>query len=333
LVTGGAGYVGSHTAKALARAGHTCVTFDNLSTGHRDFVRWGPLVEGDVRDDAALDAAFSEHRVDAVLHFAARAYVGESVSEPSRYYDINIGGTRTLLDAMVRARVKRIVFSSSCAVYGAHGIEPIAERQPTNPINPYGFSKLACERMMDDYEVAHGVRSARLRYFNAAGADPEREIGEHHDPEPHLIPLVLDAAAGRSPRINVFGVDYPTHDGTAVRDYVHVVDLAAAHIAATERLLGGGGSIALNLGAGEGKSVRETILAAESVTGRRIPSLDAPRRRGDPPVLIADTTLAQRTLNWKPARSHLETILRDAWAWSQKRFGDPRAVATAQTVQ
>lgn len=321
IIVGGAGYVGSHCVKALAKAGHTCITLDNLSTGHREFARWGPLIEADVRDAAALDATFQRHKIDAVLHFAARAYVGESVTSPGLYYDVNVNGTRTLLDAMVRAGIGRIVFSSTCAVYGAQGDSAITEDLPKSPINPYGFSKLVCERMMDDFETGHGLRSVRLRYFNAAGADPDGEIGEHHDPETHLIPLVLDAAAGRRPSISVFGTDYDTPDGTAVRDYIHVQDLAAAHVAATERLLAGGGTLAVNLGTGAGVSVREVIHAAKTVTGRGIPAVDSPRRAGDPARLVANADLARRELGWTPMRSDLPTLLKDAWSWSQKRFG------------
>lgn len=322
LVTGGAGYIGSHTVKALAQAGHTCLTYDNLSTGHRDFVRWGPLIEGDIRDAGTLESVFAAHAIDAVVHFAAVAYVGESVRDPGRYYDININGTRTLLDVMVRARVGRMVFSSSCAVYAARGDAPLTERDAVGPVNPYGFSKLVCEQMLADYETAHGLRSIRLRYFNAAGADPDGEIGEHHDPETHLIPLVLDAAAGRRDAIAVFGSDYATRDGTAVRDYVHVSDLAAAHVTAAEHLVAGADSALFNLGTGTGASVREVIDAARRVTGRRIGSVDAARRPGDHPVLVAGAEQARQDLSWRPQRSDLETVLRDAWAWSQSRFGD-----------
>ena len=252
LITGGAGYVGSHCAKALAAAGHEGVVFDSLLFGHREHVRWGELIEGDIRDAAALDAVFAAHRIDAVMHFAALAYVGESVTAPGRYYDVNVHGTRVLLDAMMRAGVGAIVFSSSCAIYGEPTRIPISERTPLNPINPYGFSKLVCERMMDDFGRAHGLRSARLRYFNASGADLAAEIGEDHDPETHLIPLVLDAALGRRPAVTVFGTDYPSPDGTAIRDYVHVSDLAAAHSAALDYLRQGGSSAFLNLGSGRG---------------------------------------------------------------------------------
>lgn len=327
FVTGGAGYVGSHAVKALAEAGHACLTYDNLSTGHRDFVRWGPLIEADIRDADALNRVFAAHAIDAVLHFAAAAYVEESMRDPGRYYDININGTRTLLDAMVRRGVKAVVFSSSCAIYGAHGRDPITERDAAHPVNPYGFSKLACERMFSDYRAAHGVRSICLRYFNAAGADPSGAIGEHHDPETHLIPLVLDAAAGRRKAVTVFGTDYETHDGTAVRDFVHVSDLAAAHVSAAQRLLAGADSATFNLGTGKGASVREVINSAQAVTGRRICSVDAPRREGDPAVLVASPDQARRHLGWTPQRSDLETMLRDAWAWSQARFRAPATPA------
>jgi len=244
LITGGAGYVGSHCAKALAVAGHDGVVFDNLLFGHRESVRWGPLIEGDIRDASALESVFSEYRFDAVMHFAALAYVGESVTAPGQYYDVNVHGTQTLLNTMVRAGVPLLIFSSSCAIYGEPDNMPISESTAPNPINPYGFSKLICERMMDDFGYAHGIRSARLRYFNAAGADPTAEIGEDHDPETHLIPLVLDAACGRRADVTVFGTDYPTTDGTAVRDYVHVDDLARAHVLALQHLLDNGDTIA-----------------------------------------------------------------------------------------
>jgi UDP-arabinose 4-epimerase len=321
LITGGAGYVGSHCAKELAEAGHEGIVFDNLLFGHREFVRWGSLIEGDIRDRAALDAVFSAHRFDAVMHFAALAYVGESVTAPGRYYDVNIQGTRTLLDAMVQAGVPAIVFSSSCATYGEPETMPITEGTRQDPINPYGFTKFVCERMMDDFGRAHGVRSARLRYFNAAGADPSAEIGEDHSPETHLIPLVLDAASGVRPAVQVFGTDYPTPDGTALRDYVHVSDLARAHVGAVQHLLGGGESIAVNLGTGEGVSVRQVIDTVQEVTGQEVPVRDAPRRPGDPSVLVADPNLAREVLGWASERSDLVTIIADAWRWHSKRFG------------
>jgi UDP-arabinose 4-epimerase len=320
LITGGAGYVGSHCAKALAAAGHQGVVLDNLARGHRDFVRWGPLFEGDIRDAAALEAVLRAHRIEAVMHFAAFAYVAESVTQPGNYYDVNVHGTRVLLDAMVRAGVPRIVFSSSCAIYGEPRAVPIVESTRPDPINPYGFTKLACERMLDDFGRAHGLRSARLRYFNAAGAEGSAEIGEDHNPESHLIPLILDAALGGS-AILVFGTDYKTLDGTAVRDYVHVCDLARAHVLALAHLLDGGSSIALNLASGRGSSVREVIETARRVTERRIDTHGAPRRPGDPAVLVADAALARKVLGWSAERSDLATIVADAWRWHRQRFG------------
>lgn len=296
---------------------------DSLAMGHRAFVRWGPLLEGDIRDAAALEAAFALHPVDAVMHFAALAYVGQSVTDPGRYYDVNIGGTRTLLDAMVKAGVRRIVFSSSCAVYGEPDAVPIGEATPRAPINPYGFTKHACEHMLDDFGRAHGVRSMRLRYFNAAGADPDAEIGEDHSPETHLIPLVLDAATGRRDAVAVFGGDYPTPDGTAVRDYVHVADLADAHVRALAYLLAGGETGAVNLGSGTGASVAEVIDAARRAIGREVPFRMAPRRPGDPARLVADPSLARTLLGWRTQRSDLPTLMADAWRWHQRRFGAP----------
>ena len=320
LITGGAGYVGSHCAKALASSGHEAVVFDNLSSGHRQFVRWGELMEGDVRDADTLDAVFSARRVDAVMHFAALAYVGESITVPGRYYDINVGGTRTLLDAMVRAGVRAIVFSSSCAIYGEPDRIPIVESTRPDPINPYGFTKIVCERMMDDFGRAYGIKSARLRYFNAAGADPAGKIGEDHTPETHLIPLVLNAALGVIPAVEVYGTDYQTPDGTAIRDYVHVSDLGRAHVAALEHLLRGGDTIAVNLASGRGASVREVIDMGRKITGLQIDARDAPRRPGDPPMLVADASLAEDLLGWSAERSDLATIIGDAWRWHKTRL-------------
>ena len=252
LITGGAGYVGSHCAKALALAGHEGIVFDNLQFGHPEFVRWGKLIKGDIRDATVLDAAFAANRIDAVMHFVALAYVGDLVAAPSPYYDVNVRGTHVLLDAMVRAGVHTIVFSSSCAIYGEPKCRWINESLPLNPINPYGFTKLVCERMMDDYGRAYGLKSVRLRYFNAAGADPTAEIGEDHNPETHLIPLALDTAAGVKPEVKIFGTDYSTPDGTAIRDYVHVCDLAHAHLLALQYLFDRGETIAVNLGSGRG---------------------------------------------------------------------------------
>jgi UDP-glucose-4-epimerase GalE len=331
LITGGAGYVGSHCVKALSNAGHNCLVLDNMSTGHRAFVRWGQLLEGDIRDPAMLDLVFSKHRIDAVMHFAALAYVGESVSTPSRYYDVNIHGTRVLLDAMVRAGVLKIIFSSSCAIYGEPDRIPIVESTPLNPINPYGFTKLACERMMDDFERAYDLKSVRLRYFNAAGADSNAEIGEDHDPETHLIPLIFDAAMGRTPCVQVFGNDYPTPDGTAIRDYIHVSDLARAHVLALGHIFSGGNTIAVNLASGQGTSVQQAIEKACEVTALKIATQDLPRRPGDPPILVAKATRARDLLGWLPERSDLATIMTDAWRWYRDRFKGVKGATAVNT--
>ena len=318
LVTGGAGYIGSHACKTLARAGYRPVVYDNLSRGHREAVRWGPLVEGDIADSSRLGAAIKEHQVTAVMHFAALAYVGESVGDPALYYRNNLGGSLSLLEAMRETGVGEIVFSSSCATYGTPDTVPIRETAPQHPVNPYGETKLAIERALHWYGPAYGIRSVSLRYFNAAGADPDGEIGECHEPETHLVPLVLAAALGRRPAIEVFGTDYPTPDGTAIRDYIHVDDLADAHLRALERLRAGGDSIALNLGTGRGHSVREVIAAAEAISGRKIAVREAPRRPGDPPALVADPSLAAETLGWQAQHSDLDTILRTALAWHRR---------------
>jgi UDP-arabinose 4-epimerase len=314
FVTGGAGYIGSHCCKALAERGFEPVVFDDLSMGHRNAVRWGPLIEGDMRDADALKAAMRETGPAAVLHFAARTLVGESTAHPERYYAVNVGGTLNLLDAMREAEVPALVFSSTCAVYGEPERVPITEDMPLRPVNPYGATKAACERMMEDFEHAYQTRSVRLRYFNAAGADPAAEIGEWHAPETHLIPLIFDAVLARRPPISIFGTDYPTPDGTAERDYIHVMDLAEAHIAALCRLLDGGASAAINLGSGRAASVREVIRAVESVTGRTVPAVEAPRRAGDPPALVADASAAAELLGWR-ARANLAQIVEDAWRW------------------
>lgn len=319
LITGGAGYIGAHCAKALARAGHEGVVFDSLLYGRREFVRWGPLIVGDVRDAGALRAALSLYRFDAVLHFAALAHVGQSLADPDGYYDVNVNGTRNLLRAMREADVAKIVFSSTCAVYGEAPSLPIAERSPLAPINPYGFTKFACERMMDDFGAAYGLKSVRLRYFNAAGADPDGEIGEDHDPETHLIPLAIGAALGQRPPLRILGVDYPTPDGTAIRDYIHVTDLAEAHVRALDYLIGEGETMAVNLGAGRGVSVGEIVAGVEKITGRSVPREAAARRLGDPAVLIADPAEARDTLGWIATRSRLDDILRDAAAWHSRR--------------
>ncbi|MGC9954257.1 MAG: UDP-glucose 4-epimerase GalE [Rhizomicrobium sp.] len=330
LITGGAGYVGSHCAKALCSAGHECVIFDDLSSGRRDFVRWGPLVEADIRDSTALDHIFSVQQIDAVLHFAALSSVAESMAHPGRYHDINVHGTQVLLDAMVRARVGVLVFSSSCAIYGEPEHVPITEASTCHPVNPYGVSKLTCERMMDDFGKVHGIKSVRLRYFNAAGADAGSELGEDHDSESRLIPLALDALTGRRPALSLYGSDYSTPDGTAIRDYIHVSDLADAHLRGLQRLLDGGDTIALNLGTGTGASVRQVLDTIWHVTGRVVPVQRAPRRPGDPAMLVADAKKAKEFFGWSPERSDLKTIVSDAWRWHRKRFQRADALGSGQ---
>ncbi|SET81474.1 UDP-glucose 4-epimerase GalE [Oceanicella actignis] len=315
LVTGGAGYIGAHACKALRAAGHEPVALDDLRTGWREAVRFGPLIEADLNDLDATRAALAQARPDAVMHFAALSNVGESVRSPGLYWRNNVGGSLNLLEAMVETGVRAIVFSSTAATYGEPDVELIDEDQPQRPINPYGASKLAVERMLDDFEAAHGLRTAALRYFNVAGADPEAEIGERHQPETHLIPLVLDAAAGAREALSIFGRDYDTPDGTCVRDYVHVWDLIEAHLLALERLMGGARGIRLNLGVGRGHSVREVIEAAERVLGRRVPVRDAPRRPGDPSRLVCDGSRARAELGWEPRLSTLERMIADAWRW------------------
>ncbi len=321
LVTGGAGYIGSHTAKALARAGHEPVVFDNLAHGHREAVRWGPLIEGDLSDRRTLAEAFRHHKITAVMHFAALIAVGESVADPRAYYWNNVVGTLHLLDAMLDAGVKQIVFSSSAAVYGNPRENSIPENHPQRPINPYGETKRAMEAALKGYGDAYDIQWVALRYFNAAGADLEGDLGERHHPETHIIPLVIEAAMGAGPPIEVFGTDYPTPDGTAIRDYIHVADLAEAHVRALEYLGTGGKSVALNLGTGRGHSVREVITAVENISGKTVPARNAPRRPGDPPVLVADPALAGRTLDWKPRHSDLETIIQSAWKWHARGAG------------
>src|SRR5438034_238396 len=314
LVTGGAGYVGSHCLRRLLAAGHECVVYDNLCRGHREAVPNGLLVEGDLEDEAKLTALLRDRKIDAVMHFAALALVGESVEKPQLYYGNNVVGSYHLLEAMRQAGVRKIVFSSTTATYGTPEKMPIAETTPQQPINPYGFSKLVVERMLDDYAVAHGFGFAALRYFNAAGAAADGSIGEDHTPESHLIPIVLQVALGQRPSISIFGDDYPTSDGTCIRDYVHVDDLAAAHLAALERLQPGK-SIKVNLGTGRGYSVREVIEACRKITGHPIPTVTAPRRAGDPPELVADARLAALLLEWKPAYATIESIVETAWRW------------------
>jgi UDP-glucose 4-epimerase len=316
LLTGGAGYVGSHAARLVQQAGHEVWAYDNLSNGYRAATRGLKLIEGDLMDAARLEAAFREHAIDAVMHFAAFAYVGESVTDPAKYYRNNIVGTLNLLDGMRAAGVNRIVFSSTCATYGEPEKVPITESEKQAPINPYGYTKLAIEHALADYSKAYGLGYAALRYFNASGAAEDGSIGEDHKPETHLIPLILQVALGQREEVVVFGDDYPTPDGTCIRDYIHVDDLGRAHIAALERLQPGT-EMKLNLGTGEGASVMEVIEACRRVTGHRIPHRVAPRRPGDPPELVADPTLARTTLDWTPKYVGIEPIVASAWRWHQ----------------
>jgi UDP-arabinose 4-epimerase len=312
IVTGGAGFIGSHTCKMLAANGFEPVTYDNLVTGHRDAVRWGPLVQGDILDRRALAAAIAEHAPAAVIHFAASAYVGESVEKPAKYYRNNVTGTLSLLDACRDAGVANIIFSSSCATYGVPDILPIREDMQQRPISPYGRSKLVAEHMAEDYSRAYGLRFVALRYFNASGADPDGELWERHDPETHIIPCALMAAAGAVPYLSVFGDDYQTPDGTCIRDYIHVTDLARAHLNALLHLLRGGDSVAVNLGTGRGVSIREILAAITRVTRREVPIVIEPRRAGDPPALFADPSNARDRLGFVAALSDIDTIVRTA---------------------
>lgn len=319
LVTGGAGYIGSHAVKLFLERGHDVWVYDSLVFGHRGAVSEDRLIVGDLGHAPQLDQVLLGKRIEAVVHFAAFAYVGESVTNPAKYWQNNFVNSLTLLDSMRRNQVSRIVFSSTCATYGIPSKVPITEEESQRPINPYGNSKLAVEKALADYAAAYGIGYAALRYFNAAGAARDSRIGEDHTPETHLLPLVLQAVLGQRPAIEIFGTDYPTPDGTAVRDYIHVQDLAEAHVRALEHLLGGGGSLELNLGTGAGHSVREVIAAAERVTGRRVPRREAARRPGDPAVLVADTSRAGELLGWRPQLSDLDTILKTAWAWHSRR--------------
>ena len=316
LVCGGAGYVGSHACLALARAGHEVTVLDNMLTGHREAVRWGRLVDADILKPETLDAAF-DREVDAVMHFCARSLVGESVSDPYAYYQNNVTGTVNLLEAMRRHGVDRVVFSSTAAVFGNPVSDMIDEEHPKNPINPYGASKLMVERVLADAANAYGLRSVALRYCNAAGAAADEGIGESHEPETHLIPNALKAAAGEGAGLKVFGNDYPTPDGTCVRDYVHVLDLADAHLRALDWMDLEPGAHRFNLGNGNGFSVLEVIEAARKVTGRKIPYEIGPRRAGDPPVLVASSAQAREKLGWMPKFNRIEPIIETAWAWHE----------------
>jgi UDP-arabinose 4-epimerase len=319
LVTGGAGYIGSHACKLLAERGVEPVVFDNLCTGHASAVQWGPFVKGDLADTELLRRTMHEHDIDGVLHFAAHAYVGESTANPRKYFRNNVVNSLNLLEAMVDSGVQHIVFSSSCTVYGVPDRTPISEDQEQRPISPYGESKLMVERMLRWFGDAYGLHWMSLRYFNAAGADPEGQLGENHQPETHLIPLVLGAASDAAAALSVFGTDYPTPDGTAIRDYIHVTDLAEAHWLALDHLRAGKESAVLNLGTGVGYSVFEVMRAAEAICQRPIRFDAAPRRAGDPAVLVAGAGRATAVLGWKPTRSDLTFILETAWRWHEKK--------------
>jgi len=318
LVVGGAGYIGSHMVKDLLDAGYHVITLDDLSTGHRELLPGGEFVEGGLGDAVLLDKLFSTHKISAVMHFAAFSLVGESVEKPLKYYRNNMAATAELLDSMIRHSVKRFIFSSTAAVYGEPVDIPITESHPCTPTNPYGESKIAVERMLKDCDSAYGLKYISLRYFNAAGADRSGEIGERHRNETHLIPLVLEVAAGRRENIKIFGIDYPTPDGTCIRDYIHVSDLSGAHLLALNSLLFGGDSAVYNLGNNRGYSVREVIELSRKVTGKPIPAIEADKRPGDPAILIASSDKIKEKLGWKPVYEDLETIIKTAWKWHQK---------------
>ena len=318
LVTGGAGYIGSHTCKALSRAGYQPVVYDNLSRGHREAVRWGPLEVGDIHDAARLAAVIARYRPASVLHFAAFAYVGESIEQPQMYYHNNVAGSLSLLEVLRAAGVPRIVFSSSCATYGSTQASRLCETDLQQPLSPYGFTKLAVEQMLRDYHRAYGLGAVILRYFNAGGADPEGEIGEDHDPEPHVLPSLLLTAAGKRESFRILGEDYDTPDGSCVRDYIHVTDLAHAHVLALRKLERDPGLHDYNLGNGNGYSVRQLVDAARKVTGIDFPVLVAPRRAGDPARAVGSSAKAQRELGWAPQYPELEQMLGHAWAWMRR---------------
>lgn len=322
LVTGGAGYIGSHACKALAAAGYLPVTLDNFSTGWRDAVKFGPVVEADLMDRAALDAAFALHKPAAVLHFAALSQVGEAMAEPGKYWRNNVAGSLNLIEAAIAAGCLDFVFSSTCATYGDRDGEILDEDTPQAPLNAYGASKRAIEDMLADFGASHGLRSVIFRYFNVAGADPEGEVGEFHRPETHLIPLILDAVDGRRAALTIHGTDYPTPDGTCIRDYVHVMDLVDAHVKGLEWLRAGRGSRVFCLGTGDGFSVREVVDATRAITNREVPMVDGPRRGGDAVKLVCGSHRAKQDLGWSPDRSTMPQMIADAWRWHQS--GDYR---------
>jgi len=315
LITGGAGYIGSHTNKLLHRHGYNTVVFDNLSRGHRDFVKWGKFFQGDLANTDQLRQCFSENPIEVVTHFGGYAYVGESVTEPLQYYENNVSNTIKLLKVMSEFRVNRFIFSSSCATYGNPERIPLTEDHPQRPVNPYGRTKLMIEEILKDFDRAYGIRHVNLRYFNAAGADPEGDIGERHDPETHLIPLILEAAGNPNKELRIFGTDYDTPDGTCIRDYIHVTDLADAHLLAMQYLENGGASDSFNLGNGNGFSIKEVIRTAEGITGRKINAIPWQRRDGDPAVLIGSSEKAKSILGWNPRYDSLPSIIETAWKW------------------
>ncbi len=321
LIVGGAGYIGSHAAKAVRLAGREPVVFDDLSCGHAHAVKWGPLVKGDIRNADAVRAAIREHRPSAVMQFAARIEVGEGEKDPAHFYDNNVAGTLNLVRVMLEEGVRNLVFSSTCAIYGNPERLPLTEDLPKRPVSVYGRTKLMCEQMLEDISRAHGLNFAALRYFNAAGADPDGEIGEEHDPETHLIPNALKAAVGLGGPMKLFGADYPTPDGTCLRDYVHVTDLATAHILAADKIAATNTNLQLNLGGGEGRTVMQVLKAVETATGRAVPVDIAPRRQGDAVALYADTTKVTRELGWRPKHSDIDTVVSTAWAFHQKKWG------------
>jgi UDP-glucose-4-epimerase GalE len=315
---GGAGYIGSHTTKLLHQKGYHPVVLDNLSRGNEWALKWGDFVEGDLSDKELIRETLLKYSIHAVIHFAAFAYVGESVRSPGLYYRNNVANTLTLLEAMKEVDTEHIIFSSTCATYGEPTVVPIPEDHPQNPINPYGRTKLIVEQMLADFELAHKIKHVNLRYFNAAGADPEGELGEEHDPEPHLIPLVIEAAMGKRPHIAIFGTDYPTPDGTCIRDYIHVTDLAKAHVLALEHLLSGGSSKSYNLGNGQGYSVRDVIDEVCRVSGNEVSVIEARRRPGDPASLVGSSELIRKELGWEPDYGDLSSIVETAWRWHNR---------------
>lgn len=320
LVVGGAGYIGSHMVKMLCANGHDVITFDNLVAGFRDAVVGGTFIAGDLNDPHAINQVFESNNIDAVMHFASHIQVGESIQDPAKYYENNVTNTLNLLNAMVQHRVQTFIFSSTAAIFGEPEYVPIDEQHPKSPINPYGMTKLMIEHILKDYDRAYNLKSVCLRYFNAAGADPEGELGERHQPETHLIPLILQAASGRRDSIKVFGTDYDTADGTCIRDYIHIVDLCQAHYLALEQLLNGADSMAFNLGNGNGYSINEVVAMVKQITGRDFNVEPEDRRPGDPASLVADSTLARAELAWKPVYADLESIVEHAWNWEVSHF-------------